>query len=226
MLDKLWCLKSSLKPVSFTVCISAIFAISLQGQTVNKTRQLDLLVRLDHAKSMIQEENYREGQRIIQGVLSQLRDEQKARFSAFFPEAEVQSSTGLDEASHHTHTFDLLGDEQLDILFSAQYTVAQDDESYTVDINMVRNDPEIDEIQVVIQKPELLESLDTVSAVQIQERFTGVEEYYSEEKYHEINLVLEEKVLLNIVANGIVDRQHLLKFCDQIKLENLVRELK
>jgi hypothetical protein len=91
---------------------------------------------------------------------------------------------------------------------------------------MVRNDPEIDEIAMVIQKPTFIEALDTVAIVTIQDNYAGIEEYYSEEKYHEINVVLGEKVLLNIVANGIVDRQHLLKFCDQIKLDNLVRELK
>jgi hypothetical protein len=218
--------KFNLKTACITASIFAIFVSNIGAQTVDKTRQLDLLVRLDHAKSMIQEENYTEAQRIVHGVLSQLQDERKAIYAAFFPKQEQTASMGLDEASHHSHGLDLLSDDSLDILFSAQYTSEHDGQQYTIDINMVRNDPEIDEIAMVIQKPMLIDALDTVAIVTIQDKYTGVEEYYSEEKYHEINMVLGEKVLLNIVANGIVDRQHLLKFCDQIKLDNLVRELK
>ena len=215
--------------VSIRLCISliisAFIAVGINAQTVDKTRQLDLLVRLDHAKSMIQSENYTESQRILHGILNQLRDERKAAFSKFFPKENARSSIGLDEVSHHTHSLDPLSDDSLDILFSAQYSDTKNDQQYSVDINMVRNDPEIDEIAMVIQKPALIETLDTVAIVKINDRYIGVEEYYPEEKYHEINLILGEKVLLNIVANGIVDRQHLLKFCDQIQLDDLVREL-
>ncbi|MBD98194.1 hypothetical protein CL648_05290 [bacterium] len=225
MVNKIQYQKSSSIKLFIGLIISAFIAIGVNAQTVDKTRQLDLLVRLDHAKSMIQSEDYTESQRILHGVLTQLRDERKAVFSQFFPKGNAASATGLDDVSHHAHSLDPLSDDSLDILFSAQYSDTNNDHQYSVDINMVRNDPEIDEIAMVIQKPSLIETLDTVAIVKIQDRYTGVEEYYSEEKYHEINLILEEKVLLNIVANGIVDRQHLLKFCDQIQLDDLVREL-
>ena len=208
------------------IIYNLLLSLSLTLYAADQTQTLDLVVQLDHAKALIQSHRYVAASRVLTTATALLNQEKDARIAQFFPEA--LKSNKLDTALNgHADSHPYTMPVAYSTLFSAQYSTENDENPYTIDVNIIENDPSIEELMLIINQPDLLDTLDNTALVTIQsdEDKIAVEKHYKDEQYHELNIILNNKLLLNIVANGIMNRQVLLRFCDAIDFDGLSETL-
>ena len=179
-----------------------------------------LLERVDRVKDRIIAQDLAGSMTLLSDILADLKDLQQAQLSAYFPD-EFETFTQQDSPYH---LGDDIGQSQsIQILLSKQY---RDKQENTIDVNLVFSDPSIAEFQGVIDNPDLLESLENTSIMTFQQTYQALVKYFPDDKYYECNIIINKDTLLNIVANGIENKDVVTNFCAKIKLDKIDSKLR
>ncbi|MFC1752160.1 hypothetical protein ACFL96_02020, partial [Thermoproteota archaeon] len=138
---------------------------------------------------------------LLTDVITSLKKQQQDIIGNFFPKEFnnynlTEIITPLEGAVEQPINFG--------VLFQRRYI---NPSGNTIDINLVFSDPSIEAYLNLINQPELVENLENIKVIKIKNQYNALEKYSEEENYCEQNIILNQDILLNIVANGIKNKE-------------------
>jgi hypothetical protein len=169
---------------------------------------------LELIKQDIAEKNYSTAIYALNELSSRLRDHQKKKIEKYFPSefegyAVWKPSFQYDVSASYPDDYGLL--------FSKKY---RNFDGYTIDVNVVYSDPAIEEYINIVKNPSLIDSIENIKVIKIG-RYNALEKYSEEERYCERNIIINDALLLNIIANGLEDKSVIERYTKQVNLEGL-----
>ncbi|MEK9657493.1 MAG: hypothetical protein VW378_03870 [bacterium] len=155
---------------------------------------------------------------LLQALLLKVRQVHAANIDGFFPS--------------DTENFFVVQQKQVDqgvmysdgygIIFSKQY---QTQDGRFLDVNVVFNDPSIQEYISIIQEKSAVADIEGVRVIKIQDRYMCLESVSDEHQFIERNIVLNPDVLVNVVYDWRDDDFLLNEFVSQFQLVALEQYL-
>ena len=165
---------------------------------------------------------YSEAIYLLKNLIADLRQQQRLKISAFFPKSFEAFSETTEKGSLGSFVSQT---EHFGVLFSKRYK-REENPNDTIEINVVFDDPSIGEYINVIKNPKYVEGFDNTKVVKIRDRYNALETFSEEEGYFERNILVNEQLLLNVLATGVVEKASIDQFCETIDIKNLEKYLK
>ena len=177
---------------------------------------------VDKINGQLIEKKYSEAIYLLKNLIADLRQQQRLKINAFFPKAFETYSETTEKGSLGSFVSQT---EHFGVLFSKRYK-REENPNDTIEINVVFDDPSIGEYINVIKNPKYVEGFDNTKVVKIREQYNALETYSEEEGYFERNILVNEQLLLNILATGLIEKTSIDNFCNGIDIIKLERYLK
>ncbi len=170
---------------------------------------------LDVIKQDIRESRYSSALSALDLLIEKIRTNQRSVIEKYFP-AEFN---GFEIWDYSMRLGEFASQEDnYGVLFSRRYKNSQD---HVIDINVVFSDPSILEYVNLIKNPKLVNRLENTEIAKIKNKYYALEKYSEEEMYCEKNIVVNNDLLLNVVANGIRDKAVIDVFISLIQIEKI-----
>jgi hypothetical protein len=169
---------------------------------------------LDTIKNDISEMNYTTAILALNNFISKLRDNQKKNIEKFFP---MEFETFMVWEPNLNFELNMTYTDDFGALFSRRY---RNNEGHSIDVNVVYSDPAIEEYNNIVKNPLLIDTIENIEIILIG-TYNALEKFSLEEKYYEQNIIVNNDVLINIIANGIEDKNTINDFVSKINLYGL-----
>ena len=191
-------------------------------QELEKEAKHEWFEDVDKINGQLFEKKYSEAIYLLKNLIADLRQQQRHKINAFFPKSFESFSETNDKGSLGSFVSQT---EHFGVLFSKRYK-RQENPNDTIEINVVFDDPSIGEYINVIKNPKYVEGFDNTKVVKIRNKYNALETFSEEEGYFERNILVNEQLLLNVLATGLVEKDSIDKFCDGIDILQLEGYLK
>ena len=175
---------------------------------------------LDFIKSEIEEHQLSSAIFALSALIDKLRTEQNKLVEALFPKRFQDYRYSSRDALFPEDDF---SGGNFGVIFSRRY---QNDAQHTIDVNVVFSDPAIDEYVNIVKNKKLIQGLDHTRIVKVNYRYLALQKFSQEETYGERNIVINNDLMVNVVANGMKSISVLDDFCDVLALRQLEKLLK
>jgi hypothetical protein len=189
---------------------------------LTKSNKHEWLEDVDNINGQLIEKKYSEAIYLLKNLIADLRQQQRLKINAFFPKDFEAFSETNEKGSLGSFVSQT---EHFGVLFSKRYK-RQENPNDTIEINVVFDDPSIGEYINVIKNPKYVEGFDNTKVVKIRDRYNALETYSEEEGYFERNILVNEQLLLNVLATGLIEKTSIDSFCNGIDISRLEQYLK
>ena len=151
----------------------------------------------------------------LQTISESVLDLQKSIVQTFFPESFDSFTYNSNQESN---AFQLSQSESFGVLLFRHY---ENKDRHSIDINVVFEDPSIVEYINIIKNPRLVKNLENTAITKINNHYRTLEKYIPQENYCERNIIINQTLIVNVVANGMEDKTVMDAFCSIIDFEGL-----
>lgn len=175
----------------------------------------ELIFSLDVVKEAIMTDKYAIALSSVNDLLSKLKERRQIMVGGFFPSTfdTFQSSTIEQTPGYFSNVEDDYG-----VIFSRQYT---DGDVKKVDINLVYADPSIQEYITTIANPKLVKKLSNSNIILVNGAYKGLQKFSEDDLYCEMNILVDDTILINIIAIGVHSPSDLTPLLDTIKFNDI-----
>lgn len=181
---------------------------------LNDTVKRGLLGDAMRLSDLLASNHHTEAIDLMKVLIEQTRYHQSLLVSNFFPltfkNFEIKESDDQGE--------NILESHEGVVLLSRRY---ENPEEHAIDVNVVFDDPSIQEYVSVINSQQQVGRFEDAKVVLVSGRYKSLEKQSDIEKIIERNIVINDRILINIVSHGISDITMLNMFCSQINFASL-----
>ena len=175
---------------------------------------LELLSQVDLIKNNINQEQYSIGISRVTQLLDRLKARRHAIIGEFFP-AKLDHFKLQSRDEMFDETGIMTGSGQV---FACTYL---NQAGHSIDVFVIHLDPAIKDYKNIIQNPSLITGSENTQIIELSGGFYGLEKKSEEGRFVEQNILINDELLLNLVANGVEEDAVLNKLYTQINVTGL-----
>ena len=197
--------------------INAVIATPATAPAIQKDHPFkETLTRIDRE---LQDNRYSTAIYSLSALIGAVREKQREALKTFLPE-KFETYKIKRSGSYSSNEF---SPTEYGVLFNQYY---ENPSQHSIQIHIIFSDPSIREYANLAKNPDLLKGLDTTSLVRLLDKYSAIQKVSGDGTYIEQNIIINDELLINIVANGHKDEAVLERFSPLIKLEELEKYLK
>ena len=143
-------------------------------------------------------------------LLLELKEKQQKILEKFFP---IQYEAFVKATPEFTGDPDTIG-----VLCAIRYL---NPVHQTIDVNIVFWDSSINEYLDLVRNPKKVAKQDHLSLVKMPDSIGALERFLPDQDYCERNIVLSDRVMVNVIVNGAESKKRLEGFCKMLDLKGI-----
>lgn len=202
----------------FLIGTQGIFAQTVPTASIQKAALHPFTETVSRINKELSEQRYSAAIFSLSALMSAVREKQRESIRSFFP-TEFETYKAKRSGSHSTSDF---GSTDYGVLFNQYYENAS---HHSIEVNVIFSDPSIREYANLVKNPDLLKGLETTTLVKLNMHLSAIQKVADDGGYVEQNIVLNDDLLINVVANGNRDPKILERFSNAVKLKELEKYL-
>lgn len=197
------------------ICGSLFAQEPLEEKNVGVPSQNKTLYQADLIRESLRKEQYSDAISQTQKLLGELKSARQQRISTFFPKtfADYRIEVGAQNGGYFAHVGDEFG-----VIWIRHYAGKND---HKVDVNVVFQDPSIQDYARTMASPALVKSLPNTKLVTLEGGQKALQKSNDQEGYYEMNIVLSKDILINILSTGKSSPQDARLLLSMVEFEGL-----
>ena len=174
---------------------------------------------IDKLNKELLEEKYSTAIETAQKLADALKEIQKQHLQSFFPSkfgkfSEQSWESPSEVTDSHGGNYG--------VLLNKSYRNKKED---SIEVNVVSKDTSIGENINIVKTPRILQTLDNLSLIKVLNKYDALEKKDETQEFLELNIIINDDLLINIIANGVTDPKILQEFFENSDVDGLATYL-